>query len=237
MTACFYTDTFLLPAGPLRPPAPAYPAGRPRDDWDREYLLDVAAAAECDSWDLVGDRDLVEAICRDYVQVSNQIGSETNVDLVRRKAELEVDISRGAHDATLRELEATQDAMREQATELQVVQLQLAQLRSLHRDVVAERDQLCRRPCLRACLLILEECGGGDEDTVVIDVPVGVGRGAARAARRRARPRARATPRRPGFERRFTVIRRLVRWWQWRRIRRVQRQHRADLRRALGRVS
>lgn len=33
--------------------------------WDRGYLLDVAAAATVDSRELVGHRDLVEALCRD----------------------------------------------------------------------------------------------------------------------------------------------------------------------------
>jgi hypothetical protein len=48
-------------------------------DWDREYLLDVAAAAKRDSWPLVGCRDLVEAICRDYGAIALELqdrGSE-----------------------------------------------------------------------------------------------------------------------------------------------------------------
>jgi hypothetical protein len=42
-------------------------------DWDREYLLDVAAAAKRDSWPLVGCRDLVEAICRDYGAIALEL--------------------------------------------------------------------------------------------------------------------------------------------------------------------
>jgi len=55
-----------------RTKAPVYPVFRPSEEWDREYLLDVANAAAHDSWSLVGNRDLVEAICRDYVELAAQ---------------------------------------------------------------------------------------------------------------------------------------------------------------------
>jgi hypothetical protein len=53
-----------------------YPASRPADEWDREYLLDVAAAAQRDSWPLVGQRDLVEALCRELGAVASELDAE-----------------------------------------------------------------------------------------------------------------------------------------------------------------
>jgi hypothetical protein len=53
-----------------------HPPYRKPDDWDREYLLDVAQAATHDSWPLVGRRHLVEAICADYGAVYAELQAE-----------------------------------------------------------------------------------------------------------------------------------------------------------------
>ncbi len=65
------------------------PPDRDPSEWDREYLVDVAAAARADSWRLSGHRQLLEAVCVDYVQLEWQHRQDTD-----RIAELERKIAR-----------------------------------------------------------------------------------------------------------------------------------------------
>lgn len=78
---------------PHAPPAQSSP--------DRENLLDVAAAAQHDSWDLAGDRCLIEAICRDYVTLGAQAerDADTIADLERRLAEVTAAAQEANRDA------------------------------------------------------------------------------------------------------------------------------------------
>jgi len=83
-------------------PAPEAPHATPSTgSSDREHLLDVAAAAQRDSWDLAGDRGLIEAICRDYVMLGAQAerDAETIADLKRRLAELTAAAQEANRDA------------------------------------------------------------------------------------------------------------------------------------------
>lgn len=57
-------------------PSLLYPVARPADEWDQGYLLDVAAAAQYDaSWTLVGNRDLVTAVCRVALELESQLAA------------------------------------------------------------------------------------------------------------------------------------------------------------------
>jgi len=78
---------------PHAPPAHSSP--------DREHLLDVAAAAQHDSWDLAGNRGLIEAICRDYVMLGAQAerDADTIDDLKRRIADLTATAQEANRDA------------------------------------------------------------------------------------------------------------------------------------------
>ena len=87
-----------------------YPPFRDPADYDREFLLDVAAAATRDSWPLVGRRDLVEAICADY-----------------GKAITEAQGERERHESTQRLLAAERKARA--ATERRLVELRELQAR------------------------------------------------------------------------------------------------------------
>lgn len=97
---------------------PRYPEPRRREDFDREYLLDVAAAATARPrpgslpacWPLLDDRDHIEAICRDYgeLDVDHRLLAE-QLDEAKRaltEARAELAIERATHAATAERLTA-----------------------------------------------------------------------------------------------------------------------------------
>jgi len=98
-------------------PAPESPHATPEtSSSDREYLLDVASAAQHDSWDLAGNRGLIESICRDYVMLGAQAerDAETIAELKRRLAELTAAAQEANRDAAAA-LERERVAYREQS--------------------------------------------------------------------------------------------------------------------------
>jgi hypothetical protein len=64
--------------------AVAMPVYRPADDWDRDYLLDVASAAPGNAYDLCGQSALVAAICKAHVMLDAELRGANE-----RAAELE----------------------------------------------------------------------------------------------------------------------------------------------------
>lgn len=101
-------STIVGTPAPAHLPAIPYPEYREPDQRDREWLLDVAAAACRDSYPLVGDRDLVEAICRDYGITAGQLRDEyERGDMLTHDlatAEVQREIARGVADKALQEL-------------------------------------------------------------------------------------------------------------------------------------
>lgn len=114
--------------GYLPPP----PEGGP----DREYLLDVAVAATRDSWPLVGDSDLVEAICADYGRLAADYALATDQ---RTSLEAELARERASHDETAAQLaRVLRDALAQAATQTQA----LAQGEMLRIAALAEAQRL-----------------------------------------------------------------------------------------------
>ena len=95
MIAAFAAEALPAPSGLQPILAPRYPALRRREDFDREYLLDVAAAATARPrpgslpacWPLLDDREHIEAICRDYgeLDVDHRLVAE-QLDEAQRRA-------------------------------------------------------------------------------------------------------------------------------------------------------
>lgn len=69
------TTTVQMPAPARLPAPPAYPPARQSEDYDRGYLLEVAAAGmhRSRSFDLVGSRDHVEALCAELHAVHEEL--------------------------------------------------------------------------------------------------------------------------------------------------------------------
>lgn len=111
--------TAPMPVAPTRLPAVAYPAARTVEEFDDEYLLDVAAAAVVDSWPLTANRDAIEGICallgdRDckltdanhrITELERQL-VEARALLADRNAEIR-DTTRRLHNATMGRAAAT----------------------------------------------------------------------------------------------------------------------------------
>ncbi len=94
-----------------------YPEYRELGDRPREYLLEVARAGQRDSWTLVGDRGLVEDICREFEIVNDLLTEEQDrsCELIaaRALADASLEIARGVATASLArivELEQLLDA-------------------------------------------------------------------------------------------------------------------------------
>jgi len=186
------------PSGLPAIPVPRYPALRQRDAFDREYLLDVAAAATARTppgslpacWLLLDNREHIEAICRDYgtLEAENGLVADQLDDAERRAVAAErarelavADLKRERerHATTQRRLAASM----EHAARLQLQNLRLLAELAVTRHMMATLDRRYR--ALRVAILMAEvadelhahraQCGwftteGSVDDTQVIDV-------------------------------------------------------------------
>lgn len=140
-------STIVGTPAPAHLPAVAYPEYREPDQRDREWLLDVAAAACRDSYPLVGDRGLVEAICRDYGITAGQLRDEyERADMLTHDlatAEVQLEIARGVAAKALLELAAARNELAAARNELEDLRLMLATERSrLERESQAHQQTI-----------------------------------------------------------------------------------------------
>ena len=176
MIAAYATQTLPAPSGLPPIAVPRYPEVRHRDAFDREYLLDVAAAATVRTqpgslpacWPLLDDRDHVEAICRDYgeLDVEHRFTAEQLEEAQRRAvaAERARDQAIAARDQAVadlaRERERHATTQRVLAETLEhAVGLQARNLR-LSVDLAVTRDAMAaiyrRYRALRVAVVIAE---------------------------------------------------------------------------------
>lgn len=101
-----------------------YPSARAVEDFDRDYLLDLAQAGSRDSWPLVGDRAHVEAICREFGAAADELQLEQE-----------------RHADTRAELDTAADRLAEQMAENASL---LARTAGLDAELAAQR-QLARQ--------------------------------------------------------------------------------------------
>jgi hypothetical protein len=161
---------------------PRYPEVRHRDAFDRDYLLDVAAAATARTspgslpacWPLLDSREHVEAICRDYGELAAESSlAEDQLDAAKRRATA----AERARDEALTALaQVIADVVVERAKHAMTTELLIASLREavqleaanarLRAGLAAAREVMLamRRRCqqLRVALVVAEVRGDLD---------------------------------------------------------------------------
>ena len=166
------------PASERLPPiaVPRYPEVRHHDAFDRDYLLDVAAAATARtspgsppaSWPLLDNREHVEAICRDYGELAAESSlAESQLDTAKRRA---TDAERARDEALTALAQVLADLVVERAKHATTTELLIASLRAavqlqaanarLQVGLAAAREAMLamRRRCqqLRVALVVAE---------------------------------------------------------------------------------
>jgi hypothetical protein len=127
-----------------------YPELRHPDAFDRDYLLDVAAAATARTapgtppacWPLLGSRDHVEAICRDYgeLDADNRFAAEQLDDAQRRavRAERARDEAQRALAQAVKDLTREREKHATMAQQLSASRADVAGLQMRNLRLVAE---------------------------------------------------------------------------------------------------
>lgn len=137
---------------------------RGQDQWDREYLLDVAAPASTDSYDLCGHGRLVGAICDDYGTAVHQL----------EVARSEVDGERNRHQSTVLELEVARDVLADMERQLINERAERIRIQALHAMVsrrLAEMSHRLLDTSFRRASATIRHLGSEiTADTIVVDV-------------------------------------------------------------------
>jgi len=126
---------------------------RDPEQWDRDYLQEVAGASQYDSYDLCGNSSMVSAICRDYGEAVHE-AQVANSQLAAARAEIEALKATVAGYRTYRqtmEIDIAAERNRHQST---VLELEMARdvLADAEKQLIAERTERVRLQALAANL-------------------------------------------------------------------------------------
>lgn len=119
------------------------------DQYDREYLLDAAAAGSRDAYSLCGKSELVQAICDDYglVAFDSSVHKDQRDRERQRAQSLEDDIAteRNRHQVTVLDLETARERLADVEAELMVERAEVARLQTMNAKLSAQLAETSHR--------------------------------------------------------------------------------------------